>query len=154
MHRTVVLLVLSLCLSGCDGGRIRQLEQENQELRSKLGAATLDLQAKCSSAAKEFVAREWPANSEPTVHVDHARNHYNTARNKCFVLVDTIVISNNIPIVSMVHIRDVFENAQVGILREVWDSNGNRKLTDCSVDRIPCKDATAFSTAAQQFMAE
>lgn len=90
MVRAVSPMLLLLVMSGCDSGRLAQLEKQNGEMKSQLDkrnvALDYDLQAKCSKDA-DLWFRKGFSEDKDTVLLTF-ENHYNRTINKCFIIVE------------------------------------------------------------------
>lgn len=87
LNGTLIVLFCSLVLAGCDQDKIKQLQDENAALKQTLQAANLDLQAKCSTAARTYVDENWHLTPELHTTMFDYQSHYNDEHNKCFVSI-------------------------------------------------------------------
>ena len=123
--RAIPLLFLLLLVSGCDSGRLAQLEKQNGELKTQLEkrnvALDYDLQAKCSKDADLWFRKGFAEDKDTILLTFH--NHYNKAMNKCFIVVvnhfnegpQTLHKSSWLNDVSL---WDIYENSRYGSLLE------------------------------------
>jgi len=81
-----VALAILFTLPGCNyADRLEKLEKANKDLQAQLESRDLELQAKCSKDAEAYFRREWT--NDPGTILLQQTNHYNEARNKCFVWI-------------------------------------------------------------------
>ncbi len=91
-HLYVILIGAFVATAGgCDfGGRISQLEKQNQELKEEIrknqAATEYDLATRCSRDGKVWFRENFPPDKD-TITLTFT-NHYNRSQNKCFLLVE------------------------------------------------------------------
>jgi hypothetical protein len=93
MHKMLRVATLGAIVLtvGCDiPDRVSRLEKDEQELKAELAknrtAADFDFQAKCSRDATVWFSENWSRDKDTLLLT--FSNHYNRAKNKCFILVE------------------------------------------------------------------
>ena len=145
---------------GCDHeDRIKQLEKENQELKTKLAkteaTADYDLQAKCSKDAKAWFNGTW--SSDKNTALLTYINHYNKAQNKCYIWVEYHYTSDkNGSWYKDLQLTDVYENSTFGNFAEAHlvfsGTVSDPSVIRCEMWNKECKTNEEFNNFAAPYM--
>lgn len=151
----VAILFVALGLGGCDQGRIAKLEQQQQAMQAQLTqmrqAGELDLQAKCSTVARDYLAREWPS-GDPSILLLTQTNHYNRTQNKCFILIEYhFKLMGEVSWFNTMMVRDVYENTKYAELRERHTVDGVQ-VGFCEVAGTKCQSVEDFRRLTTDYM--
>src|SRR5579871_4082876 len=147
----VIVLVVSLTLSGCSLGRVANLEKENKKLKdeiSKAKAADYDRQVKCGHDAAAWFKEHWNGDKD-TILLDY-RNHYYKAQNKCIILVEYHFHLDGADWSNVMAPYDVYENVKLGhfssrhkISKPKYDAS--ETVDDCEVYGTKCETIEEFN---------
>jgi hypothetical protein len=160
MHRLVPFAVVALTVcAACDTNRVAQLEKENQALQAQLRRANLDLQDKCSTAAKKFIDADW-RNPGPNTVLFEFNNHYNQALNKCFVSITWHYLMNadGLSWQGLMMVYDVFERTQYGDFGEAHfihtGSTPQDTVNTCVVQGTKCTSVETYISLIRSLMSQ
>jgi hypothetical protein len=165
MNALTIFVCSSLFLSGCGyGERISNLEKQNQDLRTEVkrssAVADFDLAEKCSRDARAWFNTEW-SRDKATMLLDFT-NHYNKARNKCFITIEWHyrLNPNGESWVNDIMLYDVYENEKLGSisvnhlvsLRPEYSFTEN--VYGCEVWGQKCKTLDEFNKLTTPYMSD
>jgi hypothetical protein len=164
MQRCLVIAVGTLLLLsfGCgDRDRVGRLEKQVQELQNdtkKQQVSTLyDLQSRCSRDAKVWFNDNWNRDKE-TKLLDYT-NHYNSAQNKCFILVEYhYSLADGSSWVMDMSLTDVYENDRYGNVSVTHTIHfkpvveTQEVVGSCVVVGTKCKDVDEFNRLVRPYM--
>ena len=127
--RHQALIALTILFAGCNDDRIAKLEKQTTELQQQVAglqkSGQLDLQAKCAADADKWFEKRWQPDKD-TMLLDHT-NHYNVARNQCFV---TVVYNFNglvqLQWLGTLQLYDVYSNELYGAVTEDHTFENNK----------------------------
>lgn len=153
MKRLAGVLLL-FTLAGCDNDRLAKLEKQTAALESQLAAVQkanqLDLQAKCSKDAKVWFDERWASGRDRNTLILDFTNHYNLAKNKCFVQVEFRFTLGS-SWAETLSVFDVYENQKYGDFSERHTID-NSMLTTCEVYGKKCQSLQEYQSLTAQFM--
>jgi hypothetical protein len=147
---------------GCgDRDRIGRLEKQVQELQNdakKQQVSTqYDLQSRCSKDAKVWFNENWNRDKD-TKLLDYT-NHYNSAQNKCFILVEYhYSLADGSSWMMDMSLTDVYENDKFGslsvthMIRYKPVVETEQTVVSCEVVGAKCKDVDEFNRLVQPYM--
>jgi hypothetical protein len=167
-YRTIVLGLGLLPILGCNDDKIAQLQKQNEELKAQMAkqnaASDLDLQAKCSTAAKQWFNENWAGTSREkgTIFLDYS-NHYNKASNKCFVLSEYHYNSDfggpgAESWTNVMTLMDVYENVKYANFSENHIThfkptiNVGDEVITCDVQGDKCKTGDEFNNLVRPYL--
>jgi hypothetical protein len=120
-------------------------------------AQDLDLQAKCSSAAKSWFSDAFGRDRDTILL--HYTNHYNKSQNRCFALVEWHYTTNFGPgsWTNHMSLGDVYENSQYGDfaaqhINSVKPTYTQDIIAPCEVLGVKCKSADEFDNMVQPYL--
>jgi hypothetical protein len=159
----VVGVTLVVSSPGCnDHERLAVLEKENTEIKAELTkqreTASLDLQQKCSTAAKTWFRDNFAAPEKYRIMIDYS-NHYNQKQRRCFILVEyhmRYTLSG--PWTNLVGVWDVMENNQVAEFSESHsvglppNYEETTRVGLCKVTGTECHSLDEYNTLTRPLM--
>ena len=153
--------IVAVALVGCNTDKIAQLETQNKELQAQLASRDLEMQAKCSKAANDFIIDHWPGDKKK-YNLSYS-NHYSRKRNRCFAVIQTMVDQPDGAVQTTVEVFDVYEGVYQELPRYSYhvpadprtkERQYDKPILICLVDGKTCKDQDAFMVAIKPYTEE
>jgi hypothetical protein len=165
----IALFAVLLMMPGCEQDQTAKLEKQNQELKAQLKAesekstaiADYDLQAKCSKDATAWFNSNWaPSNNDKTTMLLNFTNHYNKSLNKCFILVEYHVSTQEKTTswIGDISLYDVYENARYGDFSQnhalAYEPTfySDEQVFTCEVSNQKCKTIDEYNGLVRPYM--
>lgn len=167
LTRMITVATLFLTSACEDPQKIARLEKQNQELQEKLkaqqtqdAARTYDISQKCSQEAKSWFNVNWPSDKD-TLLLNYT-NHYNKAKNRCYILVEyhSNSYTGDASWDNNISLRDVQENSKYGEFSEhhtVLASTGFKSrdtVYTCEVLGSKCKTVQEFNDLVRPYLSD
>lgn len=149
MRPVLALTAAVILLLGCDTERVRKLEAENQELRTRLASQDLNLQDMCAREAKKFF-QESATKDDETLLLEYS-NHYSRKLGKCFIEVNYNWKAFGGPF-ETAYISDVYEGLNILAQFQEHGSRDSHNPVVCEVNGKGCNSRSEFDEAAKYYM--